>query len=184
MFVYELSLFNIFSVDVQPELNPQTTTFCEKLGIDDPLFLALSYAGRDMSKMTLNCSATTEHNVLVNESVNKETEPEIAKRAPLASFLPKPKWTNDEEINLEESDDEVTPIESKEADNSKSSSNIKEKVEEIKAAETNSILDLSVEDKSSILTSDLIEKPTDITSPPVKKFKRRNESIYAKEEDE
>lgn len=159
---------------VHVELNPQTTEFCAKLGIDDPLFLAAKFAKIDLTTSTVNLLKTFND--------NKESDvlvPTIS-RAPLASFLPQPKFGNDEEINLDELDEEETPTERHESTEVKAdegSLNQQDQPEDLsmKTAST-SINELSAASESA-------EAKETFASPPSKKFKRRNQEIYKTKND-
>lgn len=52
-------------------INPQTSQFCEVLGIDDPLVLAMSQSGLELnySDSNLDVSGTSEANTTFNNSV-------------------------------------------------------------------------------------------------------------------
>jgi hypothetical protein len=74
---------------VQPEINPQTKYFCDRLGIDDPLFLALSRAGRDVSLSSYSFDESRHDTTLhldeswIDRSI-AESEQSFTKRASLS----------------------------------------------------------------------------------------------------
>jgi lariat debranching enzyme len=137
------------------ELNPQTTNFCERLGLDDSLFLAAKFSKIDLTTSVVN----------ITQSAEKETEKiPVVVRAPLASFLPQPKFTNDEEIDLDE-------LENNEKDEQKEEP-------EKTISETSS-------EKTAAVKEPLVEaEPADVAPTPSKKFKRRNQDIYTATDDE
>lgn len=160
------------------ELNPQTTEFCAKLGIDDPLFLAAKFAKIDLVTSSVNLSNTLDDGETSKECDQVQTFP----RAPLASFLPQPKFGNDEEIDLDELDDEETPTKADEV--------LEERKAEESTSQQDQPEDLSM--KTETLTPSTIEQPEPLksadeaacNSPPKKKFKRRNQEIYTANDDE
>lgn len=159
---------------VTVELNPQTTDFCSKLSLDDPLFLAAKFSRIELTTSTVNLS---------RRLVEKESEKVLVlPRAPLASFLPQPKFGNDEEIDLDEleNDEEVekNPGESIE----KKKTNLDESVEEQKSIEIEKSAVALIE-TPAIIQQTLIDVGV-VASPPNKKFKRRNQEIYTANDDE
>lgn len=153
------------------ELNPQTTEFCAKLGIDDPLYLAAKFVKVDLLTSTVNLA--TSQTPLVEKS-----EPLIP-RAPLASFLPQPKFGNEEEIDLDalednsvnEVKDDTLPMQ----DVPKSEPSV---VEEKPEAD----LTKPVESIASHVRH--LDESDAAAVAPKKKFKRRNQEIYNAVEDE
>lgn len=141
--------FRNLNETIRMELNPQTTEFCAKLGIDDPLFLAAKFAKVNLLTSTVD---------LAKNKQNQELPPESL-RAPLASFLPKPKFSNADEINLDELEEEFTV---------NTSSDALEVAEEVKH-------ESEATDKNAIP-----ESVSEVV--PSKKLKRRNIEIYAGEE--
>lgn len=141
-----------------------------------------------MGSLNLN-SSIAQTSVNTNETLDltSTADRELSKRAPLSSFLPKPKWSNDEEIDLGDSDDEanvLAPDDSKVAVDLSNPTKILESLEEAKKSDCPVAWDLSVKDESaSGASSSAIETSPEVISPPLKKFKRRNENMYAPEED-
>jgi lariat debranching enzyme len=152
---------NLSSIPVVLELNPQTTQICEKLGIDDPLFLTAKFSKIDLSTSTTNFSTQPP---MQQEEV-KVHNPRII--APLSSFLPQPKFSNDEEINLDDLEDDV-----KEVDVIKDEGDA-----EAQQKQQNEIQIESVKEQRPNTES------VDVDLNPLKKFKRRNQEIYANEDD-
>lgn len=171
------------NLDIQGEINPQTTEFCEKLGIDDPMYLALSFAGKDMSQSSFNVSqGDPPLDSSLNDSFNlstSEADVSFGKRAPLASFLPKPKWT--EEIDLDSgSSDENTLETSKSSKNSSLDDSLKRNFSEIcsdvKIPER--IEEVSEETlKSSENTLETSENPLKSTENSCKSLENPSESL-------
>ena len=161
-------------------INPQTTEFCNKLRIDDPLTLAMMMSGNELNHSTYiekaQLSDNEDSNVvdsdysILNLTTTSNDE-SVHKRTLLSDTLPKPKISSilNEEIELD----------------SDSNDSINKTIEEIqplnnlffedKVAADN-IEDLSLKHQAN-------EKDKEIT-PPIKKFKRRNESIYGHKSDD
>lgn len=160
--------------ETQAEINPQTTEFCKKLGIDDPLFLALTFAGINTSQMTVQMSrAELESNSTSNEkSVPAAVEISLPPRAPLSSFLPKPK--NDEEINI----DSASDGEPEKTDETSQDGRLKRNLSQLQC---DSAPKTSADDVNKT-TTEPEEIPSDMAGPG-KKFKRRNQTIYAETDD-
>lgn len=150
--------FKNLNEQINVELNPQSTEFCTKLGVDDPLFLAAKFAKVNLSTSTLNFSQTKESAIQV--------APEVP-RAPLASFLPQPKFSNTDEIDLDElaSNEEVN----------------EDQTEKIPQEET---IKETIKDATEPVP--VVSQPQDESdaAAPAKKFKRRNQEIYADAEAE
>lgn len=146
------------------ELNPQSTEFCAKLGVDDPLFLAAKYAKVDLLTSTVDLSNAKQISVV----------PDLP-RAPLSSFLPQPKFSNADEIDLDELDDgdAVTST-------SETNEETKEILQEVEAIKQKTP---EVETESNQTPGRQLDEP-DVTTPSVKKFKRRNQEIYTGEEND
>lgn len=172
------------------ELNPQTTEFCAKLGVDDPLFLVTKFAKIDLTTSTMNFASNDK-----NKAPNTSNFMPMIPRAPLASLLPRPAFGNDEEIDLEELEgndekpkEEITQskLVNEENDQVTTSSDIVKK-----APDSFDELALDPEKKAEntepspsvrlLNTSD--ESSTDPVIPN-KKFKRRNQEIYNTNNDE
>uniref|UniRef100_A0A1Q3EYY6 Putative rna lariat debranching enzyme n=1 Tax=Culex tarsalis TaxID=7177 RepID=A0A1Q3EYY6_CULTA len=191
-----------FDLVEQPKafLNPQTTEFCDKLNIDDPLRLAMLMTGHSLNSSTyvdqapsLNASTISpernEDEVPLEEDSNSSgdddgTEPttHFLSRAPLASVLPKPKWRQDSTSDLSSTLD----------DSSLSTSNrsllsLPTPKKEASASDNFAIDELNLS-SPKVVPKPAAEEPEKKNEaevkPPMKKFKRRNEAIYAKEDSE
>lgn len=187
----------------QPEaiLNKQTTLFCEKLGIDDPLSLVLMFAGKELnysniSSATFDSSISSSFNESFNSSVQSQESP---KRAPLASSLPIPVWIDKgggidpNEIALDadssEADKEDEDQRLIQEFTTKYSTPFMSDLQMVSTPRTKLVLPSpKFDDSESVL-----QNPTEC-KPPVesnhsydtpsttKKFKRRNQDIYASPE--
>ncbi|XP_058066786.1 lariat debranching enzyme [Anopheles bellator] len=185
-------------------VNPQTTIFCDKLNIDDPLRLAMLMTGHSLNKSSFVDSLPTKpvdagsrnaDELNVDDDEDDGTEEEattndtntaamVIEKTSLASTLPQPKWRpqdsnddsdlsttlNDDSINLSASNVSALslPTPQKLGDS---------------VSETLPVDDLNlsspVPDPSGTVTA---QSPGAPGIPPVKKFKRRNQTIYANDE--
>ena len=163
---------------IQVELNPQTTEFCAKLGIDDPLFLAAKFDKINLTTSSVNLSKSLDEGGSSKECAQVPTTP----RAPLASLLPQPKFVNDEEIDLDELDDEETPpkAEELEEENKADESLDQQDQPEDLSMKTEIPAPTSIEQHVPLKSPDEVE----CGSPPRKNFKRRNQEIYTANDDE
>ncbi|XP_039450296.1 lariat debranching enzyme [Culex pipiens pallens] len=193
---YNPSAGTDFDLVEQPKafINPQTTEFCNKLNLDDPLQLAMLMTGHSLNTSTYvdqgptpNTSATSpernEDEVPLEDSNSSDDEPttHFLSRAPLASVLPKPKWRQDSTSDLSSTLD----------DSSLSTSNrsllsLPTPKKESSASENFAIDELNLSSpKVAVDEPPQAEKKSESEDkPPMKKFKRRNEAIYAKEDSE
>ncbi|KAL9700669.1 hypothetical protein quinque_004110 [Culex quinquefasciatus] len=196
---YNPSAGTDFDLVEQPKafINPQTTEFCNKLNLDDPLQLAMLMTGHSLNTSTYvdqgptpNTSATSpernEDEVPLEDSNSSDDEPttHFLSRAPLASVLPKPKWRQDSTSDLSSTLD----------DSSLSTSNrsvlsLPTPKKEGSASENFAIDELNL--SSPKVACPAVDEPPQAEKqgesedkPPMKKFKRRNEAIYAKEDSE
>lgn len=177
---------------VKPAQNPQTVTFCDLLNIDDPLNLVMLMSNRtlDRSDYIDNCNVSkdTESSFCLNEDSELPTDltlnstmnstasssgmtSMLKNRLSLLDSLPAPKF-NSEEVALELSDleEDVT-------------------AEESVAEKSVTPAEVSIDDVSGKATEDgagieAKEKMEGDEPSPVKKFKRRNASIYNAESEE
>lgn len=149
-------------------LNPQTTDFCQKLGIDDPLFLCLHNAGKEAFTSTKDLSSHKNIDELLEDNQKTVIEEEITRRAPLASFLPTPKF-NEEAIDLDEFDNDDNDEHQEQETERTLDESEKPQIEKLP------------EETASILSETNTQIP--IETPPIKKFKRRNEAIYTADDD-
>jgi hypothetical protein len=162
------------------DLNPQTTDFCVKLGVDDPLFLVAKFAGIELTNSAINLNQTASEKV-----------PKVV-RAPLASFLPQPKFGNDEEIDLDELEEEDVVVEKVEVEGGEGESGgVGEGLEEIPEVPkaTSEVPKATPEVPEPTPPPQQVPAPQqtsedpDLPSPPKKMFKRRNAEIRADNDD-
>lgn len=153
---------NLNSVQIPVELNPQTTGFCEKLGIDDPLFLVAKFSKIDLSTSTNNFGSESS-------AIAKKIE--VVPRAPLASFLPQPKFANDEEIDLDD-------LEAEDDDNDNADDKKEANPVEIVDGERTTTTTRPIEEETPTESAKV-----DLDANPMKKFKRRNQEMYANEDE-
>lgn len=173
--------FRNLSERISVELNPQTTDFCAKLGLDDPLFLAAKFKKIDLKTSTLNLNQNDKETPPI-----EMVAPVLTPRAPLASFLPQPKFGNAEEIDLDELDEDDSPPDDPPTDDTPTTyqdqpEDLSAKKEvPVTAPESEQPEDLSTkkEEPTNAVSSTETDKAP-ILSPPTKKFKRRNQDIYA-----
>uniref|UniRef100_A0A1A9X0H3 Lariat debranching enzyme C-terminal domain-containing protein n=1 Tax=Glossina brevipalpis TaxID=37001 RepID=A0A1A9X0H3_9MUSC len=151
---------------VQPksQINPQSLQFCDTLGIDDPLSLAMLIGGHELSHSS-TLDETLESNLNDSSSVADELSSFNTSNSSMISplkrrsvgntsiglSLPKPKAIESNDITKT---DEL-------------SSDSDDKVDQE--------LDTS---RGETFTQELPAKHTDSSKPPLKKFKRRNQNIY------
>lgn len=176
---------------VKPTQNPQTVKFCDLLNIDDPLNLVMLMSNRtlDRSDYIDNCNVSMATDasfclddsalatdLTVNSTMNSTTSSGgmtsmLKTRLSIFDSLPAPK-NNTEEVALDLSDveEDVTPVESAIADKS------------------DIALDASIEDvneKAVDIEPIIMPEKSESDEPsPVKKFKRRNASIYNAESED
>lgn len=165
------------------ELNPQTTEFCAKLGIDDPLFLATKFSKIDLQTSTVDLARKPSDQTTSAVKV----EPMIP-RAPLASFLPQPKFGNDEEIDLDELDEDDGGKKDEGGEAKDGVGEAKSEDEDTNIKESKESKDLKEPTKVSIPQTetsegDKLSDEAQIAPTPSKKFKRRNQEIYAENDD-
>lgn len=154
--------------------NPQTTAFCDKLGIDDPISLALHVNGHELNHSTyidssMNNDSFMSSTATSDSSFNTSSEVTPLKRKSLLDSLPPPNSSscsiNPDELGIDEEFDLLVedisfklPVE----DNSGTDG-------------MNSMLECSTLSSSTEKDDSLID---DSSLPLKKKFKRRNASIY------
>ncbi|XP_013114266.2 lariat debranching enzyme [Stomoxys calcitrans] len=166
------------------QINPQSLSFCDTLGIDDPLSLAMLIGGHELSHSStldntedsaLNESILDEHNSSLNTSSTSfgpsSAKSPMKRKSNSGLSLPKPKASdsnvsgNKEELQIDDQE-EVN-------DNSYK--------EEINTDDNNRPESINVVKETD--SSDKV-KSTNLTKPPIKKFKRRNQDIYNSKDDE
>lgn len=157
------------------ELNPQTTEFCAKLGIDDPLFLAARFDNIELATSSVNLAK-------IDDQESTRSLPAII-RAPLASFLPQPKFGNDEEINLDELDDESEFASSEPKAVSDEGDQKNKTVDAVSPNDEFEEPALDLSTRANVKTADTLDESSESPSLP-KKFKRRNQEIYARNDDD
>lgn len=189
----------------KPVQNPQTTDFCNRLNIDDPLTLVVLLSGGEMNRSeyrdTMNTSVSdtslplndtgpddlsTENNTLNSSTASSGGITNLTllnQRLSLFDTLPAPKNTLDESVpgNPEEADidlsDDDESNEIVDDDSSKKNESTPNLSHPMDAEVTPSIVAVEKRQNTD-------ENPTDSTSPTVKKIKRRNAAIYADNDDE
>lgn len=193
---YDASAGVDFDLVEQPNalLNPQTTEFCDKLNIDDPLRLAMLMTGHELNVsnyvdlIPLAVSANAEGNddeieIEDDSSSNEESnEPTpLLPRPPLASVLPKPKWRHNS------SSDESLDSSSLSTSNRSAPSLPTPKKQDLNLSDNLTIDDLNlsspkghVDGASAVVAHDATLGTSVEERPPNKKFKRRNQAMYAK----
>ncbi|XP_018800778.1 PREDICTED: lariat debranching enzyme [Bactrocera latifrons] len=171
---------NAHVLQPKAQINPQSQQFCDALGIDDPVSLALIIGGHELNySATLNESTDTEFNdsatslqtehssLNMSGSTGDALSPRqispFKRKSSMGLNLPKPIA----EVEGVESELEVKNSDEIHIDNSSGD-------------ETEKVLPLGVE------TSNEVDEQTNILSakPPIKKFKRRNQSVYMNEDKE
>uniref|UniRef100_A0A8W7PHR2 Lariat debranching enzyme C-terminal domain-containing protein n=1 Tax=Anopheles coluzzii TaxID=1518534 RepID=A0A8W7PHR2_ANOCL len=192
----------------QAYLNPQTTALCDKLNIDDPLRLAMLMTGHKLNTSTYvdrQCDKEEEVPIkaaarvpnadqleLGDEDDDDEAAVEMEKgieplesspdkpqtpvqpKLSLSSLLPEPKWRQDaHDSDLSTTLNDSTP----------NCSLLSLPTPQKTRDNDTSILSesaLAVNDLN--LSSPVQQQEQQQDNPPVKKFKRRNETIYAKDD--
>uniref|UniRef100_A0A182WI35 Lariat debranching enzyme C-terminal domain-containing protein n=1 Tax=Anopheles minimus TaxID=112268 RepID=A0A182WI35_9DIPT len=198
----------------QPQafLNPQTTSFCDKLNIDDPLRLAMLMTGHKLNSSTYvdpqpdtdakehkvpskersMLSNADELDVGEDEDENDDRKQEneelqssldqpktpVQAKLSLSTILPQPKWRHQES----QDSDLSTTLNDSTADCSLASNPTPQKVgDHCTSTLSESGLAVGELNLSSPRQQTDTEAP-ELDNPPVKKFKRRNQTIYTKED--
>ncbi|XP_035915197.1 lariat debranching enzyme [Anopheles stephensi] len=195
----------------QPQafLNPQTTAFCDKLNIDDPLRLAMLMTGKKLNTSTYvdpqpeksakemqqstnkrlsRVSNADELDVDEDEEQNEDNgddrkedmeavknSPTVQPKLSLSSVLPRPKWRQPDapDSDLSTTLNDSTP----------NCSGVSNPTPQKLGDNSTSTLSESVLAVDDLNLSSPQQQTSDLTNPtPVKKFKRRNETIYAKDD--
>ncbi|XP_073838005.1 lariat debranching enzyme [Musca autumnalis] len=172
------------------QINPQSQNFCDILGVDDPLSLAMLIGGHELSHSStldntedsaLNDSIHDDHNSSLNTSSTSmglsSSKSPLKRKSNSGLCLPKPKSLANESVeNTEELklDDDDTEEQCKKVTNPKDES------------VNDGQIDLNSPEEKHEKTDTLEElKQASLVKPPIKKFKRRNQDIYVdKNEDE
>ncbi|XP_055607886.1 lariat debranching enzyme [Uranotaenia lowii] len=189
-------------------LNPQTTEFCDKLKIDDPLRLAMLMTGHELNSSTYVDQMPSPHSISPDRnedelelnddsssSVEGDLEPtQYISQTSLGSTLSQAKWRQDSNSELSTLDDSSLstsnrslmslPTPQKQLQDSGSISDnfaideLNLSSPKVQAGNTGEegIARLPSEEEST-------NKPCEEDNPPaIKKFKRRNQAIYAKDD--
>lgn len=168
------------------QINPQSLHFCDTLGIDDPLALAMLISGQELShSSTLD---NTQDSAL-NDSILDDQQPSslntstasgcLSSSSPLKRksnsglVLPKPKELVEDNVLI--NDDETEPDENINKNTSKEC-----KTEDFNVEPNSNDVPL---DNQEILECTKKEDMVQSPKPPIKKFKRRNQNIYQDQEE-
>lgn len=163
------------------QINPQSQQFCDALGIDDPVSLALIIGGHELNySSTLNESTDTEFN---DSATSMLTEHSSLNMSGSTSDALSPrqispfKRKNSIGLNLPKPIAEVEGVES-ELGVVKNTDEIQ--IDNSSGDEAEKVLPLGVE------TTNEVDEETNVLNakPPIKKFKRRNQSVYMNEDKE
>ncbi|XP_021697696.1 lariat debranching enzyme [Aedes aegypti] len=191
-------------------LNPQTTEFCDKLKIDDPLRLVMLMTGHALNTSTYvdqnpsSVSISSERNddeVLLDDdddgscpNDDEEQKPShILSRAPLASVIPKPMWRHDSNSDVSTLDDSSLSTSNMSLPTPKKDSNLSDNFTienlNLSSPKLSLVVDKGSPSPSSSLLDGISKLPAGDSKsddpsekPPMKKFKRRNQAIYNKED--
>lgn len=162
------------------QINPQSLQFCDTLGIDDPLSLAMIMGGHELSHSSTlentQDSALNDSFLLDDQqpsSLNTSTasvclpaaSSPLKRKSNSGMILPKPKALdegNNEEIVLDDTKEDDIKEDNVKEDN----------------ISTETCINLPAAHVE--ITSEVAHSP----KPPIKKFKRRNQDIYQEKEDE
>ncbi|KAL7050844.1 hypothetical protein ACKWTF_004244 [Chironomus riparius] len=142
-----------------PSINIQTVEFCDKLGIDDPLLIVsnLNNVKVHVPNYTISDQeAFKDCNIVSDKQATATKKPQLS--------LPKP--INNDEIDLDDLDDD---IEDSEALKSTKSPQVKAEIRQEEKIEVQSELEEPTK----------VEEKVNIEEPAAKKFKRRNQDLYA-----
>lgn len=165
-----------FGCQPNAQINMQTTIFCDKLDIDDPLSLVMLLEGKELNyssnvNSSLNSKMTLEENSFKNE--------------PLKSKLQIPVWVDKGNTNPETIDEDERLM--KEF-NQKYSTPLKHSPENISTSRTKLVLPspkfeetnvTKVEKQDDKIIESNVDAALRVETPLSKKFKRRNQDIYA-----
>lgn len=151
-------------------INPQTTQFCDLLGIDDPLVLAMSQSGVELNYSAgsiLDISGTSEANSTFNSSILSDGDfSSPLKRKSLS--LPEPVK---EEGDSEAQSNYQSPLKRK-------SMTLPDPVNDT-VSEADTSQDPSRDPNPDVvILEEIVHSPELKDSPPAAKFKRRNANIY------
>lgn len=160
------------------QANPQTTTFCDKLGIDDPISLAMHVKGHELNLSTYIDSSMNNDSLMSlttasDSSFNTTSEVTPMKRKSLFDSLPPPNASscsiNPDEVDIDDDDIDLPVVEETPVDD-------KSETDGMNSMLQSSTLSSSMENDSLLADDSVL--------PLKKKFKRRNASIYETTNDE
>lgn len=172
--------YNRNAQQAQPQLNPQTTEFCEKLGIDDPLEKLIGkpvvltapvvnpdeIALEDDDEAGLEDQSGDATAVEGNDLFFVDTKPQ--KRSKMN--LPQPQKKTEEKSTLDVKKESVVET-------------VNEAIAGVKVAEEEPTLHAEKESVDKSVNETIEEvKVAEEDVPTVKKFKRRNQELYMNEE--
>ncbi|KAM7356005.1 lariat debranching enzyme [Cochliomyia hominivorax] len=166
------------------QINPQSLQFCDTLGIDDPLSLAMLMGGHELShSSTLD---NTQDSALNDSLLQDDQQPSslntstasicLSASSPLkrksnsSLNLPKPKTAEDESLNI--NNEEIS------LDDNSNNDDIREDLKDESIEEHTTINQPQIEIESTLNVK------VDSPKPPIKKFKRRNQDIYQQTEED
>lgn len=166
-----------YNSPVDPVSNPQTRHLCEVLNIDDPLQLVLAMGGRRFETYLAapNKEEEVEPSTAVVDDRNVVIEEElIVERTRTSLSLPAPKKLDEVE---QQNPEEISVSEEDECSSDLPAGVIQDK-EGVGSVGGNSKPLADAEEFPNLVAD------SGMSVPPVKKFKRRNESIYNANSDE
>lgn len=180
---------------VEPVSNPQTQFLCDALNIDDPLQLVLAMAGRQFITYTAEEEEKTEGPPTAEEGAGGDDrdvviEEEVTMERTRSSLsLPAPKNEKKEDDEEKQNPEEISVSDEEDDGDSGDVGGDLDKKEEEKDLPMGVIQDkvgeLSTEESKPVAVAPApVTTPSEPALPPVKKFKRRNESIYNANSDE
>lgn len=159
------------------QVNPQTREFCERLGIDDPIAILLEAEGSSSSNLApASCSEISTNLIpasIKNESMSIDSSVPVAPKTRLAMNLPNPKMVY-ETLSPSENESTRVLIESNETEETLQESLDRHISLDLEPSADNPI----VESRAPTMTN--VEE----LGPAVKKFKRRNQAMYASADDD
>lgn len=165
-----------FPSQQKAQANPQTTTFCDTLDIDDPISLAMHVNGHELNLSTyvdtsMNNDSLSSAIAASDSSFNTSSEVTPMKRKSLLDSLPPPSCNsscNPDELDID--DDIESPLEDQ-LISFESPVDDKSGTDGMDSMLESSTLSSSMENDSEALADNSI-------LPLKKKFKRRNASMY------
>lgn len=165
-----------FPSQQKAQANPQTTTFCDTLGVDDPISLAMHVNGHELNLSTYIDDSLMSLTAASDSSFNTSSEVTPMKRKSLLDSLPPPNDNssvcnfNPDELDID--DDIDTPVEDH-VTSFETTIDDKSGTDGMNSMLESSTLSSSMENDAeaeSLVDNSIL--------PLKKKFKRRNASIY------